>query len=87
MLGSVCLDFWKSTIRSMVFDVFNSRLLFCILSDAESPPCRLTHFTCYQSYDGHVIGRFDNGIGGVNGRAVIGEEGAEEGAEDTPCVI
>ena len=38
---------------------------------------------CYQSYYGRVISKFDDGIGGVDGTAARGEEGLEEGAEDT----
>ena len=35
---------------------------------------------CYQFYDGRVT----DGVGGVDGGAVMGEEGVEEGAEETP---
>ena len=36
-----------------------------------------------QSYYGRVFSRFDDGIGGMDGVAVVGEEGVEEAAEDT----
>ena len=80
----MCLDFCKSTISSLVFKVSKSRYcLNIILSDAESPPCRLTH-CCYQAYCGRDISIFDDGVGGVDRAAVMGEKGVEEGAEDTP---
>lgn len=37
----------------------------------------------YQSCYGAIISRFDSGIGGVNG-VIMGEEGVEDGAKDTP---
>ena len=39
---------------------------------------------CHQSYNGHVISKFDNGVVGVDGATVMGEEGVEEGNEDIP---
>ena len=36
------------------------------------------------AYYGRVISKFVDGVSGLNGVAVMGEEGVEEGAEDTP---
>ena len=38
----------------------------------------------YQSYYGGVFSRFDDGIGGMDGVAVVGEEGVEEAAQPVP---
>ena len=54
-------------------------------SRAESSVC-LTELLVisYQTYHGCVISKFYDGVGGKNGEAVMGEEGIEEVAEDTP---
>ena len=57
-----------------------------------TPFCQMLNFlpagwldvVCYQSYDGHVISKFHDGVGEVDGGAVMGEVGVEEGTEDTP---
>ena len=38
---------------------------------------------CNPSYDRRVVSKFDDGAGGMDGGAVMSEEGAEEGVEDT----
>ncbi len=36
----------------------------------------------YQSYHGSIFNKFDDGVGRMDGGAVMCEEGVEEGAED-----